>query len=136
IESLYRGKGKERVWFTARPYTLSEAKELTYKAKRLRDLLPKSQRMLFSQALREGYFKSINFILYQLGRMRSDVDREELSNLLDELGSLLEQALRRREGEAQHSRVRFWVHSSKGDYQELRTMLLDALELASMMEGA
>jgi len=136
IDSLYRGKGKEGVWLTARPYTLEEAKELTEAAKRLRRLIPKAQRMLFSQALREGYLKSVNFVLYQLGRMNSDKDRSELSRILDELGDRLELALRIRDKESQHSKDSFWVRSSKGEAQELRTMLLDAIELASIMEEA
>lgn len=83
IEMIY--KNEKRV-LTLRPYTKSEIKFLLNKSKRIRELFPASQREALMKALSKGKFQSINFLFYQIARMKEE-KRKEAQEILSEINS-------------------------------------------------
>lgn len=112
LTTLYeRPKG---VVLTARPYTLEGARELTTIARHILDTgVAGTQLRSFAEALESGVPASLNFVLYQVARMRED-RRKNFVDALRELGTL-----------AGGSGMFFWA---KRDGRWV-TPLLDVLEL-------
>lgn len=99
---------------TARPYTLEDARKLTAIARHILDTgVAATQLRSFAEVLESGVPASLNFILYQVARMREE-KKKKLIDALRELGTL-----------AGGSGMFFWA---KKDGHWV-TALLDVLEL-------
>ena len=74
---------RERFCLTLRPYTLKEGEELLRIAEGLKKLLPSTQLNALAQHLELGPRPSLNFFLYQIGRLDEEKRREGYEILQD-----------------------------------------------------
>lgn len=120
----YLEKGA-RVQLTARPYTLSQVEELHQLARHLAELLPRSQRQRWAEALFQGVLPSVSFIRYQIARMPPG-----------QQASLIEILNRTRALVASHpsNYLEFWVEDPSTNSRTWKTALLDVLEWAELLE--
>lgn len=113
--------GRATLQLTVRPYTLDQARRLYELARRLSELLPRSQRHQWAEALTHGVLPSVNFIRYQIARMPVE-QQKALNQILDESQTLA--------GGSPTAGLSFWVQKGTSTWI---TSLMDILECAELM---
>lgn len=84
LKSLYIiEKRGAKYSLTMRPFSLEEAKELFDLSQRFKEVYLSTQRKAFSEVLSAGMWESINFFLYQMGRMKPDIKTKAFDLLND-----------------------------------------------------
>lgn len=117
-------KGKNEFNLTMRPYTASEWRTVREMAGILKDALPASQRKTLETALGRGPYPSINYFLYQIGRM----DNRKRTMMIDLLQDKMAKFLKRR-SPGFDSQLFIWAPDQDA---VLATPLLDMLETIKM----
>jgi len=123
VEQLYHRNSQQKHRLTMRPYTLRQAMHLFKLAEETSEIFQSSQRNALAQALDIGVFSSINFLAYQMGRMKKN-DQDKANELFRKIGVIFG-----------CNWFRIW---GTDDEQMTATPLYDILEIAkfSKLRGA